>query len=98
MEGVNVMKLIIELTKPFSDAVGKKEVAMDFEGSTFGELLSALAEQYPKLKKEFYEEDGEVTDYMVAFVNDKPVSCLDGMNTRLNDGDRVILFFPISGG
>ncbi len=92
------MKLTIELTKPFSDAVGNKELAMDFEGSTLEELLSALSEQYPKLKKEFYDENGEVTYYMVAFVNDKPVSSLDGPNTRLKDGDRVVLLVPISGG
>lgn len=92
------MKLSIELTKPFSDAVGQKELEMEFDGSTFRNLLKALVEEYPKLKDEFYSENGEVTDYMVSFLNDKPISACGGLDAELKDGDRILFFMPISGG
>ena len=92
------MKLKIELTKPFSDAVGKRQLELEFEGKTVEELLKILVDKYPKLKKEFYTEDGGVTDYMMVFVNDKPISALNGTDTGLNNGDKLLFFFPISGG
>lgn len=89
------MKLTIELTKPFSDAVGKRNLEIDFEGTTVEGLLDHLADAYPKLKNEFYA-DG--TYNVLVFVNDKPISALEGLNTPLKDADKVLLLFPISGG
>ncbi|MCK4267044.1 MAG: MoaD family protein [Thermoplasmata archaeon] len=89
------MKLTIELTKPFSDAVGKRNLEMDFEGTTVGELLDHLADTYPKLKDELYA-DGAYN--VLVFVNDKTISALEGLNTTLKDMDKVLLLFPISGG
>ena len=53
---------------------------------------------YPKLKDELYEPDGELTDYFILFVNDRPINALEGTETPLNDGDEVPFFIPISGG
>ena len=92
------MKLAIELTKPFSDAVGTRKLELDFNGSTVGELLEFLSNEYPKLKDEFYAENGEITDYIIVFVNDKPISALEELDTEVRDGDKILFFFPISGG
>ncbi len=92
------MKLAIELTKPFSDAVGKRELEVDFDGRSVEELLQHMTEKYPKLRKEIYGETGEVTEYVIVFVNDKPISALDGTDTGLKNGDKLLFFFPISGG
>ena len=92
------MKLKLNLLKPFSDVVGKKELAMDFDGATLDELFRDLVGRYPKLKSELYTENNEVTDYVSIFVNDKPLSVLDGLDTKLKDGDELLIFVPISGG
>ena len=92
------MKLTIELTKPFSDAVGKRNLEIDFEGTTVEGLLDHLADTYPKLKNELYADDDEVTYNVLVFVNDKPISASEGLNTPLKDMDKVFLLFPISGG
>ena len=90
------MKLTIELTKPFSDAVGKRNLEIDFEGTTVEGLLDHLADTYPKLKDELYADEGAYN--VLVFVNDKPISALEGLNTLLKDMDKVLLLFPISGG
>ena len=92
------MKLSIELTKPFSDAVGKHKLELAFGGGDFEDLVAHLVGLYPKLKDEFYTEDGEMSYYMVAFVNGKSISTLEGMKTELKEDDNIVFLVPISGG
>ena len=92
------MKLKIKLLRPFSDAVGKSELELDFDGMTLENLLKVLIDKYPKLKKEFYTKTNELTEYMCVFVNDKPISALNGINTELKNDDEILFFIPISGG
>jgi len=92
------MKLKIKLLKPFSDAVGKSELELDFDGATLEDMLKVLVNRYPSLKKEFYTKTDELTDYMCMFVNDKPISALNGINTELKNGDELLFFIPVSGG
>ena len=92
------MKLKIKFLKPFSDAVGKSELELDFDGATLEDMLKILVNRYPRLKKEFYTKTDELTDYMCMFVNDKPISALNGINTELKNGDELLFFIPVSGG
>lgn len=92
------MKLTIKLLRPFSDAIGKKELKLDFNGSTLAELLEMLVNKYPKLRKEFYTENNELTDFICVFINDKPISALKGTETELKNSDEILFFIPVSGG
>ena len=92
------MNLKIKLLKPFSNAVGKSELEIDFEGNTLKDLLKLLVDKYPKLKKEIYTTAGKLTEYLCVFVNDKPISALNGINTKLKNDDEILFFIPISGG
>ena len=92
------MKLKLNLLKPFSDAVGKKQLTLEFNGKTLEELLLHLVEKYPKMRDELITENNKLTDYVSIFVNDKPLSVLDGDKTKLKDGDELLIFVPISGG
>ena len=92
------MKLKIKFLRPFSDAVGKSELELEFDGTTFEDLLNILVNRYPKLKQEFYTKTDELTDYLCVFVNDKPIAALNGINTELKNGDELLFFVPISGG
>ena len=92
------MKLKIKLLKPFSNAVGKKEIEVDFIGSNLKDLLRLLVDRYPKLKEEFYTKTDELSEYICMFVNDKPISALNELETELKDGDEILFFVPVSGG
>ena len=92
------MKLKLKFLKPFSDALGKNELELDFNNTTVQELIHQLVSQYPQLQKEFYVENNKVTDYLAVFVNDKPISALKGIHTELKNGDELLFFFPMSGG
>jgi MoaD family protein len=92
------MKLKLNLLKPFSDAVGTKELKLDFSGKSLEDLLRYLVEKYPKLKNEVLTDNNEITDYISIFINDKPLPVLGGIEVQLNDGDELLIFVPISGG
>ena len=101
MGGINpgsTISLFLEFTKPFSDAVGTKELEYEFRGITVMDLLEELSSKYPKLHSTFYSDTGTITEYLMVFVNSKPISALDGMSTHLRDGDRLLFIFPVSGG
>jgi molybdopterin synthase sulfur carrier subunit len=92
------MKLKLNLLKPFSDAVGTKELNLDFQGKSLEDLLRYLVEKYPKLKDEVLTDDNQITDYISIFINDKPLPVLGGVEVQLKDGDELLIFVPISGG
>ena len=92
------MKIKIKLLKPFSDVIGKNEQEIDFNCTTLEELVKMLIDKYPKLKKEFYTKNNELIDYIVIFINDKPISALNGIKTKLKNNDEILFFMAISGG
>ena len=92
------MKLIIKLLRPFSKVVGKNELVLDFKGSSIEDLLNMLVDSYPKLRKELYTKTNELTEYVTLFVNDKPMSVINGLATKLKNNDEILLFMPVSGG
>ena len=92
------MKLKLKLLRPFSETVGKSDLEIDFDDKTINDFLKKLISQYPKLKKEIFKDNSELTEYICIFVNDKPISALNGVNTLLKNGDEILFFMPISGG
>jgi MoaD family protein len=92
------MKIKIKLLRPYSEIVGKKELEIDFNGSTLNDLLNYLVDKYPNLKNELYTKNDELTEYVCIFVNDKPASALDELETKIKKGDEILFFVPLSGG
>ena len=92
------MDIKIKLLKPFSDLIGKKDIQIRFNGKNLKELLNTLIDKHPKLKKEFFKEDDVLSDYICIFVNDKPISALNDLETILKNDDEIIFFIPMSGG
>ena len=92
------MKLKIKLLRPFSEAVGKSELEINFDDNTLNDFIKFLVNKYPKLEKEFFKNNYELTEYICIFVNDKPISAINGTNTILKDGDEILFFIPVSGG
>ena len=92
------MKLILKFLRPFKEIIGKSEIEMNLEINTLKDLLNSLVTRYPKIEKEFFKKNQELTDYICIFVNDKPISALNMLNTKLKNGDNLLFFIPVSGG
>jgi MoaD family protein len=84
------MKLPVGLTYPD----GQKEA--ECQGATVGEALASVVQTEPRLKSRIFREDGGV--WVGIFINGRNIRQLQGMDTPLTDGDKLMLVPPISGG
>ncbi len=66
-------------------------------GSTLRELLGQLAQQNPRLRRRLVEDNG-LWPGVYAAVNDVDIRLLNGLETRLKDGDVILFLSYIHGG
>ena len=67
-------------------------------GSTVAELLDNLLARYPTLKVHLFEPNGDLRRHFNIFVNGVHLRELNGMDTVLNEEDKVILMASAAGG
>lgn len=79
--------------RKFTD--GKETVTV--EGSTVGEALGNLVEDYPDIEPKIMDE-GEVRQYVNVFANDEDIRFQDELDTSLEEGDQVSIVPAIAGG
>jgi molybdopterin converting factor small subunit len=65
-------------------------------GDTVRELLEDLAERYPALGPQLFE-DGDVAGFVNVYLGGEDVRTLDGLDTAVN-GQTVILLPAMAGG
>lgn len=90
---------MIKITLPsaLASIVSSRELTLENPGDVRG-LFQALASQYPDLTRELLDESGEPEMHLLTTVNDKQISELQGLDTKLQEGDEVSLFLVLSGG
>jgi molybdopterin synthase sulfur carrier subunit len=90
------MDLTLRFFATFREAVGQKTLEREYpEGTTVGDVLKPLAEEYGM---DLFEGDGELREQLSIMRNGKDVVHLDGRRTTLSDGDTLSVFPPVAGG
>jgi molybdopterin converting factor small subunit len=74
------------------------QTELSVAGATVAELLDHVVAQYPTLKTHLFDADGSLRRHFNIFVNGVHLRELDGMSTKLNDDDRIILMASAAGG
>ncbi len=67
-------------------------------GNSVAELLSNLIARYPTLKPHLFEPSGNLRRHFNIFVNGEHIRELNGLDTPLEDDDKVILMVSAAGG
>jgi molybdopterin synthase sulfur carrier subunit len=82
------------------DAAGKRAETLSLpEGATVMDLIDLLVALYGDTFRGYvYDDDGGLLDYLMFSVNEQDIRSLDGYETVLRDGDRVLVMPPIGGG
>lgn len=75
---------------------GQAEVALP--GATAGQVLESLVQAYPALRPHLFNPRGELRAYVNLYVNQENIKSLQGLDTPLADGDRLMLVPAIAGG
>lgn len=85
------VKVDFTFLKHLSNGVNMAEV----KGSTVGECLRNLAEQFPNLK--LFDAEGELLGYFSIFLNgESPYP--EGLRMPVRDGDELLIVTPLTGG
>lgn len=89
------MALELRFFATFREAVGQKTLEREYpEGTTVGDVLTDLTAEY---EMDLFE-DGDLRPQLSIMKNGKDVVHLDGLDTRLDDGDTLSVFPPVAGG
>ena len=68
------------------------------EAGELSSILKRLFEQYPRLESQLLNEDGTLRSFVNVCVNDEDIRFLDGLKTRVEDGDSISIVPAIAGG
>jgi molybdopterin converting factor small subunit len=75
---------------------GKSEV--NVTGVKISEALTDLTTQFPAIKPHLFNEGGELRPFVNLFVGENNIKDLQGVDTPIKDGDRIMLIPSIAGG
>ena len=92
------MELECRFFATYREAVGQKELMRTIdEGTTVGDVLTALEGEYEGLEGQLLE-DGAIRPQLSVLKNGRDVTHMAGVETALEDGDRLSVFPPVAGG
>ena len=80
--------------RPYAE--GQSEVSV--QGANVAEALDDLVSQFPSLKKHLFAETEELRPFVNLFLGDEDVRHLQGVETPLKEGDKLMIIPSIAGG
>jgi molybdopterin converting factor small subunit len=88
-------KLIIPTPlRKFTD----NQASLDASGNTVNDAMEQLALTYPELKKQLFDEQGKLRNFIKVYVGDEDIKALNNGETQVAN-DTVISIVPaIAGG
>jgi len=75
---------------------GKSEVAVS--GANITDALNDLTTQFPAIKPHLFNEGGDLRPFVNLFVGENNIKDLQGVDTPIKDGDKLMLIPSIAGG
>ena len=79
-----------------AQADGQSTVAI--EGETVGAVFGALVERYPGLRDNLLDASGGLHKFVNVYKDDDDIRYLDGLDTKLANGDVVSILPAVAGG
>jgi molybdopterin synthase sulfur carrier subunit len=67
-------------------------------GDTLAALVDDLDAKHPGLKNRLVTEDGKLHRFVNVYVNDEDVRFTGGLETKVDDGDQVVVLPAVAGG
>ncbi|MER7106384.1 MoaD family protein [Streptomyces sp. NPDC000229] len=71
--------------------------AVEGSGDTLADLFADLETRYAGIQERIVE-GGELRRFVNVYLNDEDVRFLEGINTKLSDGDNVTILPAVAGG
>ena len=94
----DIMKITITCYARFRDIFGDETAIELPEPATIHDAIRTLAKQAGPDSEIILTSDGMIKGYVMIMHRDERIFPKDAMNIPLTDGDKIILFPPVSGG
>jgi MoaD family protein len=75
-----------------------EQASINCTANNIGELIEALESNYNGIKSRICDEEGKPRRFLNLYVNSEDIRFLDGVNTKLQDGDEVSIVPAVAGG
>lgn len=94
------MALTIKFVGALRPASGKTQLTVDYQqGMLIKELVATISQEVPQLQKSFSDQQtGDSSSNALILVNGREISVLNGLETKLNDGDEIVFVPVVHGG
>jgi len=94
------MRVHLKILLPvLPEAIGRKELGVEFPGETINDLIEHLIRRYGrKARQALYDEKGQLDPVVQVLLNGKEWITHDRLDTALQDGDSVVLMIMMAGG
>ena len=88
---------IVKIPPVLRAAVGG-ERQVEVPGGTVSEVLDALYELHPAVRTQLQTAEGELHRFVNVYLNDEDIRYLEGLDTKLADGDVLSILPAVAGG
>jgi len=80
--------------RPYADG----EASVILPGNTAAEVISAVIERHPGLKKHLFSDEEKLRPFINLFLGEVNINQLNGLDTHLDDDDTLLIIPSIAGG
>ncbi|MFX0183998.1 MAG: ubiquitin-like small modifier protein 1 [Candidatus Hodarchaeota archaeon] len=95
----NSIHLTVRFFATLKEITKQREIKIELQKeTTIKQVLESLFDQYESLREEIFTEDNEPREWIQILKNGRNIKFLDGIQTKLDNGDVLAVFPPVAGG
>ena len=91
------MGIVIEIPSALKQYVKNNDLVA-VEGNLIEDAIKNLCSDYPELKQNLFDQNGELHGFINIYINDNDIRYSEGMKSKLKNGDTIQIVPSLAGG
>jgi len=76
----------------------KEQAEVDASGGTIRAIVDDLEKQFPGFKERMCDDNGDLRRFVNVYVGEEDIRFMDGLDTKIPDGESVSIIPAVAGG